>query len=109
MLSALLNVSVVTGEVCVARTIRLADDVADCLVHYSVVSFVNYIAARRLTRMDSVGVLVRDLDAEFLFIVRLGPRGADRRTSSIAMTTSTVSRLSRPRSFAKCEDSESCH
>lgn len=58
--------------------------------------------------MDGVGLLVGDLDAELLrgcqysngYPKSLEKDGAER-TSSMAITTSTVSRLSRPRSFEK--------
>lgn len=59
-----------------------------------------------LTAMDSIGFFVRYLNAEFL-------QGKDKpilfmnhpktHTSSIAITTSTVSKLSRPKSFEKCD------
>jgi hypothetical protein len=57
------------------------------------------------TTVNRVSLLVGDLDAELLlncqclflrFLYALGVR-----TSSIAITTSTVSRLSRPRSLVK--------
>lgn len=58
--------------------------------------------------MDGIGLLVGDLNAELL---RDGLADIPKRvrpgkfhTSSIAITTSTVSRLSRPRSFEKCEE-----
>jgi hypothetical protein len=67
------------------------------------------------TAMDRISVLVRDLDAKFLysdskvrylaFVQGLRQNG---RTSSMAITTSTVSRLSRPRSLAKCAVEEIC-
>jgi hypothetical protein len=59
----------------------------------------------KLTAVDSIGLLVRNLNAELLFMrQRLsGVQSVDPPTSSIAMTTSTVSRLSRPRSLWKCD------
>jgi hypothetical protein len=66
-----------------------------------------------LTTVDLVGLLVGDLNAELLLkcvrhpshgIGSLGfPEGNRAHTSSMAMTTSTVSKLSRPRSLEKWE------
>ena len=55
--------------------------------------------------MDRIRRLVWDLDAEFLQLGQNRDDVLELRilTSSIAMTTSTVSKLSSPRSFAKCE------
>lgn len=65
-----------------------------------------------LTAVYGVGVLVGYLNAEFLYFVnRTFPReshGQRSHTSSIAITTSTVSKLSSPRSFEKCEALDSC-
>jgi hypothetical protein len=62
-----------------------------------------------LTTVDGVCLLVWDLNAEFLRpnqnMFRLFPES--RQTSSIAITTSTVSKLSKPRSFEKCAVGES--
>jgi hypothetical protein len=82
--------------------------------------------------MDRVGILVGDLDAELLCCNSVssalivvpaacnvgGQRTwmpscpsaskSDSRTSSMAITTSTVSKLSKPRSFAKCALSVIC-
>jgi hypothetical protein len=82
--------------------------------------------------MDRIGILVGDLNAELLYcnsvssaliIVRAAcnvgdqPTGShscpsesrrEDRTSSMAITTSTVSKLSKPRSFAKCALSVIC-
>lgn len=67
-------------------------------------------AVLELTAVDLVGLLVGDLNAELLLVSSLAicsalfPEGNDHaRTSSIAITTSTVSRLSRPRSLEKWE------
>jgi len=60
--------------------------------------------------VNCVGLLVGDLDAELLLncqFLRLVLQRMGMRTSSIAITTSTVSRLSSPRSFVKCEEAES--
>lgn len=58
------------------------------------------------TAVNAIRVFVGNLDAELLFVaVNINNNNAanrQSRTSSIAMTTSTVSRLSRPRSFEKC-------
>lgn len=62
--------------------------------------------------MDSVRLLVGNLDAKLLQdMSNAGPvdfRNLFVNTSSMAMTTSTVSRLSSPRSFAKCDVFDSC-
>lgn len=63
----------------------------------------------QLTAVDAVCLLVWDLNAELLFSIKFSLRvrlmvgKASDYTSSIAITTSTVSKLSKPRSFAKCE------
>ena len=64
------------------------------------------------TTVDRIRLLVWDLNAEFLrhcqspwSLWTMLP--IFKPTSSIAMTTSTVSKLSSPRSFVKCEDEES--
>lgn len=62
--------------------------------------------------MDCIRLFVRNLDAKFLQVmsnavpVEFGTPFIN--TSSMAMTTSTVSRLSSPKSFAKCDVVDSC-
>ena len=60
--------------------------------------------------MDGIRLFVWNLNAELLYEVLAMANSVSKQnayTSSIAMTTSTVSRLSRPRSFEKCDVLES--
>ena len=64
---------------------------------------------KKPTTMNSICFFIRNLDAEFLerndqpnALARVGLL-----TSSMAITTSTVSKLSRPKSFAKWDAFES--
>lgn len=67
---------------------------------------------REHTAVDGVRLFVRNLDAELLqdmsVVVCVDLRTSFIGTSSMAMTTSTVSRLSSPKSFAKCDVFDSC-
>lgn len=63
-------------------------------------------STQKLTAVDGVCLLVRDFNAEFLY-KRVSINGLSHEqlhsshTSSMAITTSTVSKLSSPRSFEK--------
>lgn len=63
------------------------------------------------TAVNGIGLLVRDLDAELLLSpsesISRTRSSKHERTSSIAMTTSTVSNESSPRSLVKCDEAES--
>lgn len=65
---------------------------------------------RKRTAVDGICFLVWDLNAELLHLPSVSDLyvwSVIQRTSSIAITTSTVSKLSRPRSFEKCDEPES--
>jgi hypothetical protein len=98
-------------------TIRLREYIANRLIDCSKVRSQH---SRRLTEkptaMNRIGLLVRYLNAEFLCCKPVRPRIPLRSapqpvkpTSSIAITTSTVSKLSSPKSFEKCDVFESLH
>lgn len=91
----------------VELTIWLAHDVFHGLVDYDTVSPALVIAllgtADSHTAVDSVRLLVWDLNAKLLQFCepRAGFFLMSEQTSSIAITTSTVSKLSSPRSLVK--------
>ena len=87
-------------------TIRLVHDVVYRLLDCDIISTNPMHHTRTHTAVDSVGLLIWNLNAEFLYNRQSCLQYSlllPALTSSIAMTTSTVSRLSRPRSLWKCD------